>query len=55
MSTDTRAISLKIEQLRKVRRWAWRLVIAFLLIHYAEGVAQDWSFPEPDLLLVKVG
>lgn len=55
MPTDTRAISPKIEQLRAVRRWAWRLAVAFLLVHYAAGVAHDLLFPEPDFLLVKVG
>jgi hypothetical protein len=55
MTTDTGTISPKIEQLRTVRSWAWRLVVAFLLVHYAEGAAQNWIFPEPDFLLVKVG
>lgn len=55
MSTDMGAISPKIEQLRTVRRWAWRLVVAFLLVHYAAGAAYDLLFPEPDFLLVKVG
>ena len=55
MSTDTRAISPKIGQLRAVRRWAWRLAVAFLLVHYVAGVAHDMFFPEPDFLLVKVG
>jgi hypothetical protein len=55
MSTDMGAISPKIEQLRTVRRWAWRLVVAFLLVHYAAGAAYDLLFAEPDFLLVKVG
>lgn len=54
MSRDTGAISPKIEQLRTVRSWAWRLVVAFLLIHYATGVARDLLFPELDFVLVKV-
>lgn len=55
MTTDTGAISPKIEQLRTVRRWAWRLVVAFLLVHYAAGAAHNLLFPEPDFFLVKVG
>lgn len=55
MSTDTGAISPKIEQLRVFRLWAWRLIIAFLLIHYVAGVAVDLLYPTPDLVLVKVG
>lgn len=55
MSTDTGAISPKIEQLRMARRWAWRLVIAALLVHYATSTAENIRYPQPDLLLVKVG
>jgi hypothetical protein len=55
MSTHTRAISPKIEQLRSVRRLAWRLIVAFLLIHYAAGAAYDLLFGDPGFLLVKVG
>jgi hypothetical protein len=55
MSTHTRAISPKIAQLRTVRRLAWRLIAAFLLIHYAASAAHDLLFADPGFLLVKVG
>ena len=55
MTTDTGAMSPKIEQLRTVRRWAWRLVVAFLLIHFAASAAHDLLFGDPGFLLVKVG
>lgn len=55
MSTDTGAISPKIEQLRLVRSWSWRLIFAFLLLHYMAGLAEGLLYPQPDFVLVKVG
>jgi hypothetical protein len=55
MSTHTGAISPKIEQLRFVRRLAWRLVVILLLIHFAASAAHDLLFGDPGFLLVKVG
>ncbi len=58
MYTETGAISPKLEQLRVAlrwtRRWAWRLVLVFLLAHYASGVLHELLWPAPDFVLVKL-
>lgn len=54
MYTNTRAALPNIEQLRAVRRWSWRLLLAFLLAHYVTGVAHGLLQSEPELVLIKV-